>query len=333
MTCGLRQAGIDVIAGIDNDPSCKDTYEKNNPGTKFVLADVFNLTEKKLQKNLGLRKNDDNLMLIGCSPCQYWSIIQTDKTKSEKSKNLLLEFERFVDYFNPGYVLVENVPGILSKKERSGLDVFIKKLERKYVVHFGVVNMSEYGVPQTRRRFSLLASIFANPFLFPAPNRGEVPTVRDFLGKKNGFAKIGAGFIDTTKFYHSTAKLTEKNLLRLKKTPKNGGSWLDWANDKKLKRKSYTGKEFVDNYGRMRWDNPAPTITTKFISISNGRFAHPEEDRAISIREGATLQTFPKSYIFYSKSMADTARMIGNAVPPAFAKRLGKVVIENHEQT
>src|SRR3989344_3230788 len=331
MTCGLRQAGIDVIAGIDNDPACEETYVKNNPGTKFILADVFDLKERKLEKSLALKKNDDDLILIGCSPCQFWSIIRTDKTKSEKSKNLLLEFKRFVDYLNPGYVLVENVPGILSKKDRSGLDVFIKGLEKKgYAVHFGIVNMSEYGVPQTRRRFSLLASRLHKKAIFPKPDKNAVPSVDDFLGQKNGFEKIRAGNVDTTSFNHSTAMLTSKNLMRLRKTPKNGGSWLDWANDKKLKRKSYTGKEFVDNYGRMRWDSPAPTITTKFISISNGRFAHPEEDRAISIREGATLQTFPKSYIFYSKSMADTARMIGNAVPPAFAKRLGKVVLENH---
>jgi DNA (cytosine-5)-methyltransferase 1 len=111
------------------------------------------------------------------------------------------------------------------------------------------------------------------------------------------------------------------------KTPKNGGSWLDWANDKKLKRKSYRGQGFKDNYGRMSWNKPSPTITTKFFSISNGRFAHPEENRAISIREGATLQTFPKNYIFYANSIANQARMIGNAVPPLFAKELGKTIL------
>ena len=116
MTNGLIQAGINVIAGIDNDPMCKDTYEKNNPGAEFILEDVFELKEILLEEKIGLKKNDDNLILIGCSPCQFWSIIKTDKTKSEKSKNLLIEFQRFVKHFNPGYVLVENVPGILLRK-------------------------------------------------------------------------------------------------------------------------------------------------------------------------------------------------------------------------
>jgi DNA (cytosine-5)-methyltransferase 1 len=105
---------------------------------------------------------------------------------------------------------------------------------------------------------------------------------------------------------------------------------LDWAKDKKLQRKKYRGTEFKDNYGRMDWNKPAPTITTKFFSISNGRFAHPEENRAISIREGATLQTFPKGYIFYTNTISDTARIIGNAVPPMFAKQLGKAILKNH---
>lgn len=331
MTCGLSQAGIKVVAGIDNDPTCKETYEKNNRGAKFILADVFSLKEKDAQKTLNLKKNDDDLILIGCSPCQFWSIIRTDKTKSAKSKNLLLEFERFVNYFNPGYVLVENVPGILAKKDRSGLDSFIKNLEdRGYKIRFEIVNMNDYGVPQNRRRFSLLASRLYKKAIFPKTSKGPKLTVAEVLGTNNGFQKIEAGHRDQTPFNHTAARLTEKNLLRLKKTPRSGGSWLSWAKDKKLKRESYSGNGFVDNYGRMRWEKPAPTITTKFISISNGRFAHPDENRGISIREGATLQTFPKDYVFYCDSIAIAARIIGNAVPPKFAKLLGKTMVKAH---
>ena len=332
MTCGLTQAGINVIAGIDNDPTCKETYEKNNPKSKFILADVFDLKEVDLAQRLDLKKDDDDLILIGCSPCQYWSIIQTDKTRSRKSKNLLIEFKRFVDYFNPGYVLVENVPGILAKKDQSGLNNFISDLEAGgYKVHFEVVNMNDYGVPQSRKRFSLIANRVIGRKIFPRKSKGKRPSVADFIGEKNGFKKVSVGFKDTTKFNHTVAGLTEKNVLRLRKTPANGGSWLDWANDKDLKRKSYRGNGFIDNYGRMSWGKPAPTITTRFLSISNGRFAHPDEDRGISIREGATLQTFRKSYTFYTRNTADTTRMIGNAVPPAFAKKLGRIIIESHE--
>ncbi len=333
MTYGLAQAGIKVIAGIDNDVSCRETYEKNNPGSKFILADVFHLQEKALRKTLGLKKNDNDLVLIGCSPCQYWSIIRTDKTISKKSKNLLLEFKRFVDYFKPGYVLVENVPGILFKKDRSGLEAFISGLESKgYRVYFEIVNMNEYGVPQTRRRFSLLATRLHEGPIFPKPDKRYRPTVKDVLGKKNGFRKVEAGHQDRTAFKHSTSMLSEKNLLRLRKTPKNGGSWLDWAKYKKLKRSSYVGTGFGDNYGRMTWNKPAPTITTKFTSISNGRFAHPEENRGISIREGATLQTFPKSYVFHCDGIKVPSRIIGNAVPPEFAKRLGKAIVRAHKR-
>ncbi|HEY0011163.1 MAG TPA: DNA cytosine methyltransferase [Candidatus Paceibacterota bacterium] len=332
MTCGLRQAGIEVIAGIDNDPQCKETYEKNNPGTQFILADVFDLKEKELSKQLNLKRNDDNLILIGCSPCQFWSIIQTSKKKAEKSKNLLVEFKRFVDYLNPGYVLVENVPGILARKDESGLAAFIEDLERKgYSVHYEVVNMSEHGVPQMRKRFSLIASRLHKEPLKLSKEASYFPLVKDVIGKEKGFKSIPAGYHDKTDTQHSTANLTQKNLERLEKTKKNGGSWLDWAEDPKLKRKSYKGKEFKDNYGRMRWDKPAPTITTKFASISNGRFAHPEENRGISLREGATLQTFPADYVFHTESFGVAARIIGNAVPPAFAKKLGKRIVNAHK--
>lgn len=331
MTSGLVQAGINVIAGIDNDPTCKDTYERNNPGSKFILADIFKLKEKALEKQLKLKRNDDHLIMIGCSPCQFWSIIRTDKIKSTKSINLLTEFRRFIDYFNPGYVLVENVPGILRQKDKSGLDKFVTNLEKMgYKVHYEIVDMSNYGVPQSRKRFSLIATRLSKNKISLKPQKGAKPLVKDFIGVKNGFVSVSPGHKDISDFNHSVAGLSEKNINRLKKTSKNGGSWFDWAKDKELKRESYRGLGFKDNYGRMYWDRPAPTITTKFFSISNGRFVHPDENRAISIREGATLQTFPKNYIFYSNNVADTARMIGNAVPPLFAKQLGEAILKNH---
>ncbi len=321
MTYGMRKAGIDVIAGIDNDPDVKDTYEKNNPGTKFIQADVFELKEIDLSKYTGINKNDDNLILIGCSPCQYWSIIQTDKKKSQKSKDLLKEFHRFVKFYNPGFVVVENVPGLEKKAEESGLKDFIDDLEnRGYKVYWDVHKLNEYGVPQTRKRFSLIASRITENKIIPEKSTHN-PIVKDFIGKHNGFPKVQAGFKDTSKFQHSVAGLSKENLEGLSKTPKNGGNTVK-------QRKYFKGKGFGDSYSRMSWDKPAPTITTKFFSISNGRFAHPEENRAISLREGATLQTFPKDYVFYAKSMQANARMIGNAVPPEFAKRIGEAIIK-----
>lgn len=328
MTSGFVRGGVDVIAGIDNDIQCKETYEINNTSSSFILADMFELKEEELAKRLQISKNDDDLIFIGCSPCQFWSVIQTDKTKSAKSKNLLLEFKRFVDYFNPGYVLVENVPGILRRKNESGLQLFIKSLEDQgYVVHCEIVNMADYGIPQSRKRFSLVATRVLKKAPFPK-KESQQRTVRDVIGK---LSDVAAGDKDETQFAHTVAGLREKNLKRLQKTAIDGGSWLDWKNDPELKREKYLGNEFKDNYGRMWWDRPAPTITTKFFSISNGRFAHPEQNRAISIREGARLQTFSDSYEFKSTSIAGSAKLIGNAVPPLFAEKLAKAIIAERE--
>ena len=333
MSFGLQQAGVDVIAGIDFDPDCKETYEANIKGAKYILADVEKLKEKDLSKQIDIKKNDDSLILVGCSPCQYWTIIRTDKNKSQKSKNLLHEFHRFVKYYNPGYVVVENVPGILNKHKESGLDKFVKALEKQgYVVHKEIVNLNKYGVPETRKRFSLIANRVTSKEIFPKPSN-SCPTVADFIGKKNGFAKVSAGHKDNTDFMHSVAGLSDTNIKRLNLTPKNGGTRHAWANtDLQIDAYKKKGRNisFNDTYGRMSWDKPAPTITTKFFSISNGRFAHPEENRAISLREGATLQTFPKTYKFIGNSTAKIARMIGNAVPPLFAKQIGKTIIKNH---
>lgn len=328
MTSGFREAGIDVIAGLDIDSDCKETYEKNNPGARFIHTDIFEYQERDLQNGVGIEKDDDNLVLIGCSPCQYWTKIRTDKKKSEKSKDLLKEFHRFVKYFNPGFVVVENVPGLEKRAEESGLKGFVEDLEsRGYTVEYNIYNLNEYGVPQTRKRFSLIASRVLKKKLQPIKAENK-PTVRDFLGESNGFSKVEAGYRDKSDFNHTVAKLSKKNLERIKRTKRNGGSWLDWKDIKSLSRSRYTGNEFIDNYGRMSWDKPAPTITTRFTSFSNGRFGHPEEDRAISIREGATLQTFPKDYVFYTDSIHKAARMIGNAVPPVFAKKIGEAIIK-----
>ena len=333
MSFGLQESGIQVICGIDIDPECRDTYEANIRGAKYVVADIGSLEEEDLSKEIDIKKNDDNLILVGCSPCQYWTIIRTNKSKSQKSKNLLHEFHRFIKYYNPGYVVVENVPGILDKLEESGLDKFVEDLkEQGYAVHQEVVNLNEYGVPETRKRFSLIANRVTRQSIFPEPNN-SCPTVADFIGKKNGFKTIPAGHRDNTVFMHTAAGLSEKNIKRLELTPKNGGGRIAWA-ETDLQINAYKKKNnnisFSDTYGRMSWDKPSPTITTKFFSISNGRFAHPEENRAISLREGATLQTFPQTYQFIGNSTASIARMIGNAVPPVYAKQIGYAIIRNH---
>lgn len=332
MSSGMQKAGINILAGIDFDSSCKETYEANIKGAEFIHADVFDLKVEELQELLSLKKNDNNLLLIGCSPCQFWSIIRSSKEKSSKSKDLLKEFRRFVEYFNPGYVVVENVPGILRHKHESGLGEFIDDLEANgYKVHFDIHEVSDYGVPQHRRRFTLIANRVSDVKLEPIKKEGKKLTVRDVLGVEHGFPKVEAGHRDKTPFIHTVAGLKEINVQRLEQTEKNGGTRLSYFNsDLAINCHKHDNLNFKDSYGRMFWDRPSPTITTKFFSISNGRFAHPDENRAISLREGATLQSFPKDYIFKStRSVAKTARMIGNAVPPKYAEAIGKAIINN----
>lgn len=335
MTCGLRQAGIDVIAGVDFDGNAKETYEFNNPGSAFIYKDIKNLWSNYFERNFDVKKNDDRLIMVGCSPCQYYSIINTDHSKAEMSRGLLINFSRFIEYYRPGFVLVENVPGIVTNKE-TVLYRFLDKLNllgyKNMVTE--IVDMSQYGVPQSRRRFSLIATRLDGVKVSLPQKSEKVLTVADVLGKQNGFTPIEAGHRDTTDFQHTTAGLSPKSLQRMALTPHNGGNRLSWADQKELQLACYVGKDdiFKDNYGRMWWDRPSPTITTKFFSISNGRFAHPDEDRALSIREGATLQSFPKDYVFKTTSIAGAARIIGNAVPCEYARRLGETVISNSHE-
>jgi DNA (cytosine-5)-methyltransferase 1 len=334
MSYGLYQSGIDVVAGIDIDDSCEDTYKENLTSSNFIHSDISKLKESELENLTGISQNDDNLVFIGCSPCQFWTILNTNKTKSQKSKNLLHEFLRFVKYFNPGYVAVENVPGILYRKNESGLNEFIKTLESKrYLVSYEIVNLNDYGVPQSRKRFSLVATRVDQRYIFPKPDKKNGPTVKDFIGVKNGFPKIKAGHKDPSAFMHTAAGLSKKNLNRIQRTPPNGGTRLSWENSN-LQLNAYKehGKKlFPDTYGRMSWDKPSPTITTRFCSLSNGRFGHPEEHRALSLREGATLQTFPLNFVFKTKSIAQAAKIIGNAVPVEYAKRIGESLLKSKE--
>lgn len=329
LTYGLRAAGIRVLAGIDIDPSCKETFEKNNKGSVFLERDITKYTPEAMTADIKIKRNDGCLIFSGCAPCQFWSMLHTSKEKSERTKNLILDFQKFIDYFRPGFVIVENVPGI-SSKIGSPMGGFIAMLQvLGYEVAHGIADMSSYGIPQKRKRFTLLASRVSRISL-PTP-KNKQRTVRDVIGEKNGFRKIEAGTRDKTCFLHTAAGLSKTNLERLRMTDKDGGTRARWQKIRKYSLRCYSFNEklFEDIYGRMYWDQPSPTITTKFISISNGRFAHPDEDRAISLREGATLQTFPKAYEFIGSSIASIAKMIGNAVPPEFGKIIGAQIINS----
>jgi DNA (cytosine-5)-methyltransferase 1 len=330
VTCGFRQAGINVLGGIDIDGAYKDTYEKNNKGSKFIEADIAQLQPEELIKRLSILPNMDDLIFVGCSPCQYYTNLQTDKTKSSTSKLLLEEFQRFVDYFRPGFIFIENVPG-LERNEESPLSKFKAFLrERSYSFDDRVVNAAEYDVPQNRKRYVLIASRVTKNISVPKGDKNKRKTVRDAIGN---FEKVPVGYNDKSESMHWTANIQPINLLRIKNTSHDGGNRLEWKDNPALQLKCYQGKDstFSDVYGRMFWDQPSPTITTKFHSITNGRFGHPEQDRALSIREGATLQSFPNNYKFYAESIGVVAKMIGNAVPPELARKIALSIVKTQD--
>jgi len=272
MSYGLACSGVKIIAGIDCDPACKETYEHNNKPSRFLERDVAMLNPTELAAELGVKQNDNDLILVGCSPCQFWSKINTDKTKSKKGAFLLREFERFVEWFNPGFVVIENVPGLLTKKEQTILPQFKKFLElRHYSYAHDVVNANFYGFPQNRKRYLLIATRLFERIELPKGCQDKRLVVRNFLGVKNGFRRIKAGHKDRTPFLHSAARLFAENARRMRNTPQNGGTRLSWKDDPDLQVAAYVGRDkiFRDVYARMFWDKPAPTITIRFNSFSN----------------------------------------------------------------
>ncbi len=337
MTRGLLDAGINVIAGIDSNPNCKDTYEKNN-FNQYYECDVCELTPEMLIKKFPRLKNADNVLLVGCAPCQPFSILRREEFDENgnpiphKSVNLLVEFGRFVKSIKPAHVMVENVPGIKGKGS-DVLDKFKSMLESEgYKWDEKTLYAKEYGVPQNRRRYILIASRVFTPTI-PEATHGNKPNLLPFCTVRETIAKypiIAAGECHETVPNHCSANLSELLMQRMHATPHDGGSRTDWPEDLVLEcHQEFNGH--TDVYGRMRWDAPSPTLTVKCFSISNGRFGHPEQDRAISLREAAAIQTFDDDYVFYG-SIQEIGKQIGNAVPVLLAKIMGKYILKEHKR-
>lgn len=323
LTYGLQDSGIKVTAGVDFDVSCKETYEKNN-STIFLHKDISSLNGEEL---LEYYNNADIKILVGCAPCQPFSQHQKNKKDRKKHKDwgLLYEFLRIINETNPDIVSMENVPAL--QYEEVFLD-FIKSLtELGYKITYGIHNAANYGVPQRRKRLLLLASKKSEiKFL---SKKQKIVTVRKAIGK---LEPIIAGKENKKDIIHVSPNLSTLNLERIKQSVP-GGTWRDW--DESLLPECYkkkSGSTYSSVYGRMSWDNVSPTLTTQFNQYGTGRFGHPEQDRAISLREGAILQSFPKNYKFIFKDKflsTQVARQIGNAVPPKLARYIGESIIEH----
>ncbi|MCR4811165.1 MAG: DNA cytosine methyltransferase [Bacteroidales bacterium] len=334
LSYGLKTAGFHILAGYDLDWTCQYAYETNTGG-KFNYRDVNTITGEEINKLYSKRKNTIRV-LAGCAPCQpFSSYAFKNKQKDPNKYDLLYQFGRLVEEVRPDIVTMENVTQILNFKAKPVLQDFVDKLKSLgYSVDARSVYCPDYGIPQTRKRLVLLASRFGDIALIPPTHdKSNYVTVRDTI---ESLRPLSAGETDLFDPLHRTIALTPINLKRIKATP-YGGSWHDWPEELLLEcHKRKEGRTYGSVYGRMEWDKPAPTMTTQCTGLGNGRFGHPEQDRAISVREAALLQTFPLSYRFFpnegSVSIIKASRYIGNAVPP----KLGEIVaisIINHLKT
>jgi len=333
LTYGFESAGIPVVAGIDVDPDCEYPYEANNDG-EFVEANVAELSSDDVAN---MFPDDSCKILAGCAPCQPFSNYNNGVDSSEMEDwGLLKEFGRLVQDIEPDIVAMENVQEIRNHRVYS--DFIDTLFKNGYDLSINKVDCEKYGVPQSRNRLVVLASRYGDISLIDPTHSGyeEYVTVRDMIGGDT-LPPIGAGEVDDGDPLHRSQKLEEINLERIRQsTP--GGTWRDWDEELLLDcHKKESGSSYDAVYGRMEWDALAPTITTQFYGYGSGRFGHPEQDRAISLREGAMLQTFPEDYSFVEDDddeihFNQIGQFIGNAVPVKLAEAIGKSIL-NHLET
>lgn len=325
LTHGLIKAKINVLAGIDNDESLRQTYESNNEGSKFICRDARKINIHALRRFLKI-KNDDKVLYAACTPCQPFSTLNQRQGEDDR-KDLLLVFGRIVEQAPPDVILIENVPGLNTKYGRDIYKEFLARIERagfpQENIFSAFLDANDYDVPQTRKRFILMASRH-KPIKEPQPISPK-PVVETYLKK---YPEIGHGEKSEEYHNHEARKLQPHLLTIVQAVPKNGGSRSD-VEDTSILLKCHQKKPKVhkDVFGRMKWKAPAPTLTARCTDVYCGRFTHPDQDRGISVREAAALQTFPDDYIFYGNSILQLARQIGNSVPVNFAKALGEVIV------
>jgi DNA (cytosine-5)-methyltransferase 1 len=329
LTHGFLLEGFTICAGIDIDEDCRYPFEQNNRAP-FIRRDVTGLRSADI---LPLFEPDKPRILVGCAPCQPFSIY--NQKNDDPKWQLLRDFGNLIINTSPDIVSMENVPRLLNFRDGTVFAEFVALLEReRYRVSWKVVFAPDYGVPQRRSRLVLLASRLGEieleaPCLIPS----QYPTVRDAIGTLH---PLQAGEIDRFDPLHRCCHLSETNLKRIR-AARPGGSWKDW--DQELVTDCHrvsTGRGYSSVYGRMVWDAPAPTITTQFHGFGNGRFGHPEQDRALSLREGTILQSFPPDYEFTAPgrtiSFSNVSRIIGNAVPVLLAQAIARSIRTHLEE-
>jgi len=335
LTHGLVLEGLDVVAGVDNDETCKYAFEKNN-GSKFICKDIVDFSSEDLKKIY----NDASIkVLVGCAPCQPFSALNRNKSvykSTDANWTPLYRFMALIKGTNPHIVSMENVPDLSDEKKYPVFGEFIENLKSLgYKVSYKKVDVSKYGVPQKRKRLVLLASLFGELELIPETHTEEnLVTVRKAIEQ---LPPIDDGESDSDDKFHRASKLSELNKKRIKATPKDGGSAKSWSKDLLPDcYKKESGRTFMCSvYGRMKWDKPAPTMTAHCLSLGTGRYGHPSQNRAISLREAGLFQSFPAYYEFDDPKkihITKSAKHVGNAVPVLLGQAIAKSIkIHLHE--
>ena len=321
------------MAGLDADKSCKYAYETNNPDATFIEKKIEDVEAAELKQ---WYPEGNVKILIGCAPCQPFSAYNKSKQNKDNKWKLLTNFSDLISEIEPDIVSMENVPTLTTFKKGEIYQDFVNRLKKDYIVtQYPKVSCLDYGVPQDRKRLVIFASKSKYgkiKLLDPTHTPDKYKTVGDVIW---GLGALEAGKTSWNDPYHKAAGLSELNLRRIKES-KQGGTWRDWPDELVARcHKQESGNSYSSIYGRMTWRAPAPTITTQCYGFGNGRFGHPKQNRAISLREAARLQTFPDDYEFVHPdephSITTISRFIGNAVPIKLARVIARS-IKHHLQ-
>ena len=329
LTSGLEAAGLNVVEGVDADERCRYPYETNT-SARFVGKDVLQYGPQRLREAW---KGAKHKILVGCAPCQSFSTYSQRWIAGRRRGrwDLIRQFAKLVEQTRPHVVSMENVPPLVRTRD---FRAFRSRLRNAgYWVEDKVVDCREYGAPQMRRRLVLLASRLGPVDIGPAshPYSSTWEDVESVIGH---LPALEAGQVHADDPLHRASRLSELNLARIRAS-RPGGTWRDWPKSlvSPCHRRA-TGKTYPGVYGRMEWDKPSPTITGQCFGFGNGRFGHPEQDRALTLREAALLQTFPEEFEFFSPEepfpgMSHVGNLIGNAVPPLLGRAIGESIVQH----
>lgn len=325
---GLAKAGFEILYSFDTDQKSIETQKINTKYFKHIVEklDIQGLYPKGLMKRFGLKKGELTLF-AGGPPCQGFSIQRIGNDQDDRNNLLFVYMEKMIE-FSPTFFLLENVPGITGKRGKEIInDALQFARENGYYIHIKILDAQDFGVPQRRKRLIVIGEKESNElkFKYPSP-KSKLKTVRDtifYLPKPPSDGKDHPKII-----HHRRDKLSPLNHERIKSLKQGQG--MEHLPEHLLANCHKVGASKIGHrnvYGRMHWDKVAPTITARFDSFTRGLFGHPVQNRSISLREGALLQSFPKDFVF-SGNKVDIARQIGNAVPPKLAYAIGKQIIK-----